>query len=194
MRARTLAGLLLLYGLVFAGPGLLGHELGHALGAVLVGGSVQEVGVAPGVVLYPELRRVPWTGLLGWVRTAGVTTDPARGVVRLSGCAATLLLALVAAGLLSGWRPTSRWIRHALVAGTLLCLDGLTYTFLPLLGLRHWIVLGGHEPEPLVGLDLLGWPRWIGVAVALAGGLACGLALGRYWRRERSYSGRTCGR
>ena len=175
-------GIILLYIAIFLGPGLLSHELGHALGAVLAGGEVTQVAVAPGLQLYPDLQRTPWEGQLGWVRTRGVSTDRDLGLMQVLGCGVTLTVALVASLLLQRRRRGGVG-RHVLLAFSLFFLDALTYSTLPLVGLRHWGPVGGRQPEPLVALERLGVPTPVGLTVVVLLSLVCAACIVLHLRR-----------
>ncbi|NIV30936.1 MAG: hypothetical protein GWN58_16030, partial [Anaerolineae bacterium] len=144
--------------------GLFVHELGHGITAEVLGGEFEGLYVMPGVQVWPHPGKPyadEWQGYVGLAEY-----DPnweidswQDGVVDLMGSGSTLLVAALALGALWLFRPRG-WLRRLLLAEVLMFADILLYTFLPLLGLRHWFFFGGDYPEPLEGAMKLGVPQW----------------------------------
>lgn len=88
----------------------------------------------------------------------------------MAGSTATLVVALIIALVLP--RLSNTGLRWAATALGLVCLADLPfYVFLPQLGIRHWILYGGRDSEPLMAASLAGIPRGvfeISVAVVVA--------------------------
>jgi hypothetical protein len=75
------------------------------------------------------------------------------------------------------------WLRFLLVAEALMFVDLPLYTFLPLLGLRHFFFVGGASPEPLEGAIQLGLPAWLFMVLVGVVSALMGWGLVRYVRR-----------
>jgi hypothetical protein len=192
VRRRWRVAVLVVLYLVLLGPiGTLVHEGGHAAGVVCGGAHVTRVGLGFGLVLYPELAWEGWRPYFGWVEWDGDLSPRAHGAMLLAGSGTTAAVALLASLLLAGIRQVGP-VTHVLRALSLLHLDGLTYTFLPQWGLRHWGPLGGDTPEPLVGARALGLPETGFEAIMIALSLLCAALLAVHLRRYRA-SGDTPG-
>lgn len=143
------------------------HELGHGLTAVALGGKFDALYTWPGFQVWPEFGRSypgEWTGHIGiadleFGQYRGVDSWQ-HGLILLMGSGSNLLLAVLS--LIGLWviRPRAA-LRMFLIAGSLLFIDLALYTFLPLLGLQHFVFFGGSSPEPLVGAVQMGIPGWI---------------------------------
>lgn len=96
----------------------------------------------------------------------------------MAGSTATLVVALIIALVLP--RLSNTGLRWAATALGLVCLADLPfYVFLPQLGIRHWILYGGTDSEPLMAASLAGIPHGafkVSVAVVVA------MVLGLYAR------------
>ena len=96
----------------------------------------------------------------------------------MAGSTATLVVALIIA--LGLPRLSNTGLRWAATALGLVCLADLPfYVLLPQLGIRHWILYGGSDSEPMMAASLAGIPRGlfeISVAVVVA------MVLGLYAR------------
>ena len=80
--------------------------------------------------------------------------------VMMAGSTTTLVVALIIALVLP--RLSNTGLRWAATALGLVCLADLPfYVFLPQLGLRHWILYGGRDSEPLMAASLAGIPRGV---------------------------------
>jgi hypothetical protein len=137
----------LLLAITVALLGLVIHEAGHAITAVLCGGQVTKVKILT-LQLWPAVRWIEWDGLFGAIWYHGTNRD---GLVLLMGSGTTAALGLCAAIALQFTAPRSFLRNVSLAAAVLLPLDILSYSVFPSLGLRHWIVFGGHDAEPLEG-------------------------------------------
>jgi len=152
---------LVVFGLVGV-AGLFVHELGHGIAAEVLGGQFNGLYIAPGVQIWPHLGEPYPNDWQGYIGLAEFTHGPdwerngwEIGAVELMGSGSNLILAMLALVVL--WLSrASRWIRLLLLAESLLFIDLLFYTFLPAIGLRHWIVFGGDTAEPLLGAIKLG--------------------------------------
>lgn len=93
----------------------------------------------------------------------------------MAGSIATLVVALILALVLPRLSNTGlRW--PATLLG-LICLADLPfYVFLPRFGIRHWILYGGRDSEPLIAASLAGIPRGVfEILVAVVVAMVLGL-------------------
>jgi hypothetical protein len=142
------------------------HELGHGLTTVALGGKFHALYVWPGIEIWPDpgqrltARRMSNIGLVHLDYPAewgeGSFQD---GLVGLMGSGSNLLAAALALATLLAFHPRGG-LFYLLVAESLMFLDILLYTFLPLVGLRHFFIVGGASPEPLSSAQMLGIPAW----------------------------------
>lgn len=143
------------------------HEVGHGLTTVALGGKFHALYVWPGIEIWPNpgqrltTRRMSNIGLArldfpekwredGWQE----------GLIGIMGSGSNLIAAALALLALRMLRPTG-WLFYLLAAESLMFLDILLYTFLPLIGLRHFFFVGGFHPEPLVSARMIGIPAWM---------------------------------
>jgi len=63
-------------------------------------------------------------------------------------------------GLFVAARLRRNMSRVILATSVLYAWDMLLYATMPLIGLRHWIILGGASPEPLEGARMMGFADW----------------------------------
>ncbi len=172
--------------------GLLVHELGHGLTAAALGGRFTGLYVWPGVQVWPHPGAPyprEWQGWFG-VATYLPGADWQRGgwrfgLVSLMGSGTNFLLAALALGCLWLCRPRGG-VRLVLLAEACMFLDLTAYTFFPLLGLRHFLLIGGRIPEPLNGALEMGIPAGVFAALAGAASLAMGWGIGAYLRRAEN--------
>jgi hypothetical protein len=177
-RLLTAAGFLVTLILVWAASLLL-HEIGHGLAAELLGGHVVWLRVRPGIEVWPSFGQPAGGPPSTAIAVLGYTPGPGWGenswqgaVVGLMGSGFNLLLAALALGGLWLLRPRA-WLRLLLIAQALMFADLLLYCTLPaFLGLPHYIIYGGHYPEPLRSAEALGCPGWaflilVGIVSAL---------------------------
>ncbi len=130
------------------------HEFGHALWGTIVGGRLTYMQIAY-FQIYPRLALTPQFRL-GLAEVTGLATEFASGAMQLGGSLTTnivsWLLALILLRVSLGFKR-----QVALrVLGLFGLLDLPFYVLFPQLGLRHWIFLGGCQPEPLVGARKMG--------------------------------------
>ena len=164
LRWVTLFAFALILVLVFVLATLI-HEIGHGLTAEILGGKFLNFYIYPGIQVWPDFGH-PYTG--NWDNSLaymyydyGPGWQPdgwQNGFVLLMGSGTNLLLATIAIVLLWLFRPTGL-LRLFLIAESIMFLDIVFYTFLPLLGLRHFFFIGGKIPEPLDGAMLIGSSR-----------------------------------
>ncbi|MFB0505038.1 MAG: hypothetical protein ACETWE_14565 [Candidatus Bathyarchaeia archaeon] len=132
------------------------HECGHAVWGIAVGGRLTYMKIAY-LEIYPQLAITP-NFELGLARVDGLKTDFAHGVTLIGGSMTTniaswlLVLVMLGAKLGSNTQPVLK------IVGLFGLLDLPFYVVFPQIGLRHWIFLGGHTPEPLTGSRMLGVP------------------------------------
>jgi hypothetical protein len=162
--------------------GLVIHEAGHALAAVLCGGQVTKIKLLT-LQIWPALRWTEWDGLFGGIWYRGTDRD---GLVLLMGSGTTAALGLCAAIALQVADHRSFLRKVCRTAAVLLPLDILSYSVFPALGLRHWILFGGYGIEPLEGALEMGIPRAVYYAGLAAFALAC---YGLVWFRLRCNKG-----
>jgi hypothetical protein len=147
------------------------HEAGHAFCGMALGGTLSRMQVA-WFTLYPNLGIAPQFKL-GKVIVTGLSTPIQQGSFLLAGSLATNIAAWLIAIPTNTANLGTRTGFTLRTLGVIGLLDLPLYTFLPLLGLRHWILLGNNQPEPLIGAremgipDLLFFPLVIALTVAL---------------------------
>ncbi|OYT49220.1 hypothetical protein B6U79_02265 [Candidatus Bathyarchaeota archaeon ex4484_231] len=130
------------------------HEAGHLLWGTAVGGRLAYMQVAF-FVFYPQFA-VTSQFVLGYVRVTGLTSDFARGLFLLGGSLTTNIAAWVL-GVILAKVKFNHWMTVTLkMLGLFGVFDLPFYVFLPFIGLKHWIFLGGTTSEPLVGARLMG--------------------------------------
>jgi len=132
------------------------HEFGHALWGTAVGGRLTYMQIAY-FQIYPQLAITPQFQL-GLVEVTGLTTEFASGLMSLGGSLTTnivsWLLALILLKASLGYKT-----KVALkILGLFGVLDLPFYVLFPQIGFRHWIFLGGCQPEPLIGARKMGIP------------------------------------
>jgi hypothetical protein len=139
--------------------GAVTHEAGHAVTAMLFSQPIHSIGVAPGVELYPRLRRIPWHGWIAYVDHDKPPRPWQAGLCTLMGSGTTALLAyglLGAAAFAGRARPLAT--TALLTVGIVFAWDILMYAAMPQVGLRHGVFVGGTDPEPLLGAQRMGIP------------------------------------
>ncbi|OKY77300.1 MAG: hypothetical protein BTN85_1950 [Candidatus Methanohalarchaeum thermophilum] len=125
------------------------HEFGHVFWGLIGGGELSYLKIGF-VELYPGIRLVS-EFKLGKVLFSGFESDFGRGIYLLGGSLSTNLVSWFFA-------VFSRRNMFFWVSGVVGLLDLPLYVFLPQLGIRHWVFLGGVSAEPLVGARILGVP------------------------------------
>lgn len=147
------------------------HEAGHALCGITLGGTLSHMQIA-WFTLYPN-PGIASQFKLGEVIVTGLSTPTQEGSFLLAGSVATNIVAWLIAILINAGNLGTRTGFALRTLGVIGLLDLPLYTFLPLIGLRHWILLGNNQPEPLIGArelgipDLLFFPLVIALTVAL---------------------------
>ena len=106
--------------------------------------------------LYPRIAVTP-DFVVGIVRIQGLINE-SYGVFLLGGSVATNMVAWLLPWILQQrqWEKQSRWMLQ--ICSIYGLLDLPFYVIWPQLGLRHWMILGGDSPEPLIGARLVGIP------------------------------------
>lgn len=144
------------------------HETGHAVVALAYGREIRQIRVGPALTIYPSIEFGSINLDLGEVEQAPPKSQQEEGLRDLAGSALTAIVAIILLGIFRA-AETSRVVRTIVsVACLVLSWDIISYSTFPLLGWRHWIVLGGTEPEPVIGAGLLGVVRWayyVGLAI-----------------------------
>ena len=132
------------------------HESGHAIWGAAFGGRVVYMQIAY-FEIYPRLAVAP-RFVLGLTEVEGIQTDFGRGFYLLGGALTTnivsWLLALVMFRTKLGFK-TKLGLR---IMGVFGLLDLPFYVVFPQIGLCHWIIFGGCQPEPLIGARMMGLP------------------------------------
>lgn len=189
---------ILLVGFLFV-FGILLHECGHGVAAVLFGARIVRINVL-GLDVWPQLRLDLQGGYWGRIWWQGTLTPVQRAWVGLSGNLATTAASVVALPLL--WLPgTSKkkagtdkprplLLRTTLVVLGLFFLDALLHT-LPTLGLPMYLFFGKRDPasvsEGYLAAQALGCPgpAFQGIVVAYSL-VAAGIITYRLilWSRE----------
>lgn len=159
------------------------HELGHGLATLALGGEFHALYVWPGIEIWPDpgqrltARSMSNIGLVQLDFPSEWAEDGwQEGLIGLMGSGSNLVAAALALLALRALRPTG-WLFYLLATESLMFLDILLYTFLPLIGLRHFFFIGGSHPEPLVSAMMLGIPAWafmlgvLFISALMAGGV-----------------------
>ncbi len=131
------------------------HEVGHALWGTLAGGRITFIQVFF-LELYPRLAFTR-EFTLGLVRVEGLT-GTSFGTFLVGGSITSNIVSWLLGVMLSRYRHRGSWSVVLQVLGVYGLLDLPLYVVLPQLGLRHWIVIGGDQPEPLIGARMMGIP------------------------------------
>ena len=132
------------------------HEFGHAVWGTSAGGRLIYMQIAYFQV-YPQVAITPQFQL-GLVQFTGLTTQFASGVMLLGGSLTTNIVSWVLALILLKMSFESKKEVALKMFGLFGLLDLPFYVLFPQLGLRHWILLGGSQPEPLLGARKTGIP------------------------------------
>lgn len=133
------------------------HEFGHALWGISAGGTLDYVKVAFFEV-YPQLA-INHPFQLGLTRVSGLSYGSAAYGFMLIGGSATTHFASWILGIALLHKALGSQLRFALKAlGLFGVVDLPFYIIFPQVGLRHWVFLGGSEPEPLNGARMIGIP------------------------------------
>ncbi len=132
------------------------HELGHVFAGTALGGTLSyfQVGFFE---LYPKLT-IATQFRLGAVIVTGLSSPTQQGLLLLAGSLAASVAAIVIGILLYTKEVGSRIGLSLKILGVFGFLDMPFYVAFSSLGLRHWILLGENQPEPLIGARQLGIP------------------------------------
>jgi len=146
------------------------HEVGHAMWGIAVGGRLTYMKIAY-LEIYPRLA-ISSEFQLGLTRVDGLTNNFAHGFMLLGGSTTTSIVSWLI-GLILFRANLGNKTKVALkVLGLFGILDLPFYVFFPQIGLRHWILLGGCQPEPLLGARMMGIPDlafYLGVVLSTLG-------------------------
>jgi hypothetical protein len=132
------------------------HELGHVLTGTALGGTLSYMQVGF-LELYPKLA-ITSQFKLGSVIVTGLSTPAQQGLLLLAGSATASITALVIGVFLYTKEMKIRTRLSLKIIGVFGLLDMPFYMAFSSLGLRHWILLGENQPEPLIGARQLGIP------------------------------------
>ncbi|UCC33910.1 MAG: hypothetical protein JSW53_02600 [Candidatus Bathyarchaeota archaeon] len=132
------------------------HELGHAVWGAAVGGRLTYMQIAF-FELYPRPSIVPQFRL-GYAVVEGLSTEFASGLMSLGGSMTTNIASWLIALVLRKASLDHRMETVLKISGLLGLLDLPLYVIFPQIGLRHWVILGGDQPEPLTGARNMGVP------------------------------------
>jgi hypothetical protein len=150
------------------------HESGHALTAVLLGGTIESVRVRLPLPSSPGFFRIEYS----------LSGSPwRRGLAGLMGTGGTAVVAYALLLVAMRYRSVS-WPQCVLLPVSVVCAwDMFLYGTLPLLGLHRFIVFGGNHAEPVEAAQMMGVPKWLFLsALALSFVVFHGLW---YWALQR---------
>ncbi len=135
------------------------HELGHAIWGTTAGGNLNFMQIAY-LEIYPRLAMTS-RFVLGYARVTGIPTQFGSGLYLLGGSLTTNL---------TSWLLALSFLKMGLdfktevvvkILGLWGLLDLPLYVLLPQIGFHHWLIIGGSQPEPLVGARRMGIPDLI---------------------------------
>jgi len=132
------------------------HEFGHALWGTAVGGRLTYMKIAY-FEIYPRFT-ITTQFCLGYVVVAGLLTEFEHGLFLLGGSLMTNIISWLLALILLKTKLRYRTQVALKILGLFGLLDLPFYVLFPQIGLRHWILLGGDTPEPLLGARNIGIP------------------------------------
>jgi hypothetical protein len=153
--------------LIFASSGLimdLIHEIGHAITGTIVGGTLAYMQVAFFQV-YPRLAFISHFRL-GYCVVYGISTNFEYGFFLIGGSLTTHIAAWIIAFVLINHPLEEKTHIFLKTIGLFGVLDLPFYVIFPQMGLRHWIIIGGETPEPLIGAQKMGFPEPIFYIIA----------------------------
>ena len=150
------------------------HELGHALGAKIVGNNVNFIHIWPGYELFPNIGQqvtYEWTkSALAIIQTSveidaksqlfgtGVFLSErvATSIIQFMGSGITWLISIIFLVLMHFFRPKGVLLSISII-GALFYIDILSYSIFPyFFDLPHLIFIGGKYAEPVLALSSLG--------------------------------------
>ncbi len=164
--------------------GILSHELGHGLTAVVLGSSITHLEVTPGIQLYPRIALTNSDRSIGVVKYDPLWPAWKEGLALLMGSGANAVLGYCGILFLYVRKPKGL-LRVAMLVISLFSVDITAYSVLPRLGLRHAIVIGGADPEPWFGAAMLGVSEWAFYGGIAAHAVVSGALLVNYAIRNR---------
>lgn len=132
------------------------HESGHVLWGIAVGGRLTYMKIAY-FEIYPQFTITPQF-CLGYVEVAGLLTEFEHGLFLLGGSLTTNIISWLLALILLKAKLRYRTRVALKILGLFGLLDLPFYVLFPQIGLRHWIIIGGNTPEPLLGARNTGIP------------------------------------
>jgi len=135
------------------------HEFGHVMWGVAAGGRLTFMKVAF-FEIYPRFAVTPQFDL-GYVQVIWNTPDPPAfeyGLFVISGSLTTNIIAWMLALILLKKSLGFKTKVTLKILGIFGILDLPFYVLFPQIGFRHWIFLGGCQPEPLIGARTMGIP------------------------------------
>jgi len=151
---KALPYLFLLFG--SAALGTIVHEAGHGITAVIFGGEIHSVAIMPGIQLYPTVQLQPWGGCVAQIGHSPLGNPWQSGLTKIMGSGLTAIVGYFAIAVLFVARP-QKLARFAWLSIAILFIwDIIAYSVFPALGLKHWIFIGGVDPEPVIGAAEIG--------------------------------------
>jgi len=132
------------------------HEFSHWIFGMAVGGKLIYMKIT-WFEIYPK-PALASTFDLGLVNVAGLTSDFSHGIMSLGGSLTTNIIAWIVGLFLMSVKFGHKTRISLKFLGLLGILDLPMYVVLPQIGLKHWIFIGGSEPEPLWGARKVGLP------------------------------------
>lgn len=165
------------------GLSVISHELGHALGAKIIGSNVYFIHIWPGYELIPKLGKpVTYDWPIDSIATIQIRSEIgsqpklfgssvtlsdnlAQAIVSFLGSGTTWVISLICLAVLKFFKPQGIWFALFLT-GAFFYYDILTYSIFPhFLDLPHLIYIGGNFAEPLLALSYLGMSQNLSAAV-----------------------------
>lgn len=146
--------LLLLFGVTALG--LIVHEAGHGVLVLILGGEIRSVAIMPGIQLYPAIELQPWSGWVALIAYSPLSNPWQSGLTKIMGSGLTAILGYFAIAVLFIAQPRGLARLAWLSIAVLFVWDIAAYSVLPVIGLRHWVFVGGIDPEPVIGAAEVG--------------------------------------
>ena len=141
--------------------GTLTHEFGHLLIALLFDCKVSMVRLFPFLQIFPEIRLVDFNLDFGEIIVDLPNSQIGLGLFYLAGSGLNAILSIIFVFILRKYKISVKQILFFFPIILIMALDIIFYSVFPVLGLPHWIIIGGMSPEPLDGALLLGFPQFI---------------------------------
>jgi hypothetical protein len=150
---------LLVGGLLFSlVVGSLIHEGTHVLLMQAGGSDLKEIVIMPGIQLYPRLAKVKWSGYVAGISLSECPSEFFAGLCLAMGSSSNAIASYLLLVIITITRRGRRKEVVLLAASLVLAWGLIGYSFFPLLGLRHWIFVGGDYAEPIKGASMIGVP------------------------------------